>query len=215
MTKPSKVFIVDDHDIVRFGLGLMIDGHAQMQVIGASSSLQTALLGIHQQQPDLVISDLGLSDSKGLDTVRAVVAAQQGRPTLFVSMHEEGIYAEQAILLGARGFLMKDCAIEHVVAAALMILGGDIWLSPRINTRLIARASSIGQRRSDASEETPLSSREMQVLEQLGSGKTTKQIAFDLGISPRTIDIHRARLKQKLGVHSSSELIAYAVAHLG
>jgi DNA-binding NarL/FixJ family response regulator len=211
----KQIYIVDDHDVVRFGLTMLINSTPDMHVAGDAATLSAARQGIAELQPDLVISDLTLPDSKGLDTVRAVVAAQQGRATLFFSMHDEHIYAEQAIKLGAQGYLMKDSAQENVAAAAKNVLAGFIWVSPRINTQMLSRQSSRPAYAQAASHATlgDLSAREFEVLEKLGKGLPTKQIAFDLGISPRTVDIHRSHLKQKLGLRNGSELIAFAVAH--
>ncbi len=214
MSEKARIYIIDDHDVVRFGLSMLINNHPAMQVVGSAANLGVALADIDRLAPDLVVSDLTLEDSRGLDTVRAVVAAQLDRPTLFVSMHEEEIYARQAIALGARGFLMKDKAQENVVAAAQAILGGNIWISQKVSNQLLGRLVSVNSRRSEQPEVSALSARELEVLEKVGGGLTTKQIAFDLGLSPRTIDIHRARIKHKLGIKSGSELIAYAVTHL-
>ncbi len=214
MSDKAQIYIIDDHDVVRFGLSMLVNNHPAMQVVGSAASLQVAQDDIRRLTPALVISDLTLQDSRGLDTVRAVVAAQCGRPTLFVSMHEEDIYAEQALSLGARGFLMKDRAQEHVVAAAQAILGGNIWISQKVSNLLLGRIAGNPPRRNEPAATVALSARELEVLEKVGAGLTTKQIAFELGISPRTIDIHRARIKHKLGIKSGSELIAYAVTHM-
>jgi len=210
----KKIYILDDHDVVRFGLTMLVNSAPSMRVVGDASSLQDALKGIGNLKPDLVISDLALGDSKGLDTVKAVVRAQQGRATLFVSMHDEAIYAEQAIKLGARGYLMKNTAQQNVLQAAQAVLNDFIWVSPKIGTQMLSRMASGTAGTHTAADLAALSTREVEVLEHLGAGMTTKQIAFALGISTRTVDIHRGHLKQKLKLKSGSKLIAYAVAHL-
>jgi len=210
----KKIYILDDHDVVRFGLTMLINSTPSMHVVGEASSLQDALKGIGNFKPDLVISDLALGDSKGLDTVKAVVRAQQGRATLFVSMHDEVIYGEQAIKLGARGYLMKNSAQQNVLQAAQAVLNDLIWVSPKIGTQMLSRMASGTEGTHTAADLAALSTREAEVLEHLGAGMTTKQIAFALGISTRTVDVHRGHLKQKLKLKSGSKLIAYAVAHL-
>jgi len=209
----KRIFLIDDHDVVKFGLTMLVNNAPGMSVVGDAATLTSALQGIKDLQPDLVISDLSLPDSKGLDTVRSVVAAQQDRATLFFSMHEEHIYAEQAIKLGARGYLMKDAAQNNLVAAAKNVLAGFIWISPAVSTRMLGRKTANAGQGAPGFATGSLSARELDVLEKLGKGMSTKQIAFDLGISPRTVDIHRAHMKQKMGLRSGPALIAFAVAH--
>jgi DNA-binding NarL/FixJ family response regulator len=170
---------------------------------------------IAQTQPDLVISDLGTGDSSGLDTVRALVAAQAPRPVLIVSVHDEMLYGEQAIALGARGFVMKESAYGSVIPAALNVLRGGVWASPRLNARLISRiVRSSRTFAGGAADPKALSERELKVLELLRSGKSTKEIAKNLDMSIRTVDIHRARIKRKLGLRTGAELIAFASSRL-
>lgn len=211
----NSVLIIDDHDIVRVGLASLIANCPQLQLAGTASSLEEGLRMVAELQPALVISDMSMDDSKGLDTVRAVVAAQQPRATLIVSMHDEMLYGEQVLALGARGYLMKERAHALAVPAALAVLGGQTWVSQRLNTKLLnrvmKRSRSEGEGGRAAGTES-LSMRELQVLELLGAGKTTKEIAFDLDLSARTVDIHRANIKKKLGLKSGAELIAFALS---
>ena len=209
----KSVFILDDHDIVRFGLETLISSHDPLQLVGSASGVATAVSRIADLKPDLVISDMSVADSKGLDTVAAVVAAQAPRPVLVVSMHDEMIYAEQALALGARGYLMKEYAHAMMVPASFALLRGETWLSTKVKAHLLnrrmKRSHTTGQY--GAAAGNALSAREVQVLEKLGLGKTTKEIAFELGLSARTIDVHRASVKKKLGLKSGSELIAFAI----
>lgn len=211
----NRVLIIDDHDIVRYGLESLLVKSGQLQVVGTAPSLDEGLRMIAQLQPDLVITDMSMEDSKGLDTVRAVVQAQAPRPTLVVSMHDEMLYGEQVLAVGARGYLMKERAYALAVPAALAVLSGQNWVSPRLSTKLLNR---LMKRRTPAGERPPatgtesLSMRELQVLELLGEGKTTKEIAFELDLSVRTVDIHRASIKKKLGLRSGAELIAFALS---
>lgn len=210
------MLIIDDHDIVRVGLGSLISNCPQLTLAGTAGSLDEGLRMIAELQPALVISDMSMDDSKGLDTVRAVVHAQAPRPTLIVSMHDEMLYGEQVLSLGARGYLMKERAHALAIPAALAVLDGQTWVSARLNTKLLnrvmkrSRAGAHGSGRAGGTES--LSMRELQVLELLGSGKTTKEIAFDLDLSARTVDIHRASIKKKLGLKSGAELIAFALS---
>jgi DNA-binding NarL/FixJ family response regulator len=145
--------------------------------------------------------------------VRALVQAQRPRHTLIVSMQEESLYGPQVLSLGADGYLPKDSAHAHVIEATLKVLAGEIWMSPRLNTILLNRRL---RRHKDpegvrpADRERSLTLRELQVLEQLSQGKSTKEIAAALGLSVRTVDLHRSHIKKKLGLRTGAELIAFA-----
>lgn len=206
----STVYVIDDHDIVRIGIERLVSGTDDLRLAGSASRLRDALAGIAALEPDLVISDMSLDDSKSLDTVRAVVQAQEGRAVLIVSMHDEALYAEQVLAAGARGYLMKENAHDMVLAVARHVLAGKTWVSPEVQERVLGRLrGSAGV--PDAATE-PLSAREIDVLQRLGRGMTTKQIAFELALSVRTVDIHRSSLKRKLRLRTGAELIAYSVS---
>ncbi len=211
----KTVLIIDDHDIVRFGLETLVSECPEFQLIGSVPTLAEGLALIASRQPDLVISDMSMDDSKGLDTVKAVVAAQASRATLIVSMHDELLYGEQVIALGAQGYVMKESAHAAVVDAAKAVLRGETWVSQRLNSKLLNRLLQRSRRDSEgdlASGSKNPSLRELEVLESLKSGRTTKEIAYELGLSARTVDIHRANIKKKLGLRSGTELIAFALA---
>lgn len=211
----KTVLIIDDHDIVRFGLETLISSSPDLVLVGSVSNLADGLRRIAEARPALVISDMSMDDSKGLDTVRAVIEAQGERSTLIVSMHDEMLYGEQVLSLGAQGYLMKEHAHAQVVAAAQAVLNGQTWVSQKLNAKLLNRVMkrNASQRSSpDTAGTGALSMRELQVLELLGQGKTTKEIAFDLELSNRTVDIHRASIKRKLGLKSGAELMAFALS---
>lgn len=212
--QPRSVLIIDDHDIVRFGLETLVHGCPELRLAGSAENLAAGLRLIEAARPDLVISDMGTRDSSGLDTVRAVVAAQAPRPVLIVSMHDEMLYGEQVIALGARGYLMKENAHASVIPAALAILDGGTWASLRLTSKLMNRMFRSNGQAANHAPPLSLSSRELEVLELLKSGKSTKEIATSMGVSVRTVDIHRSRLKRKLGLRTGAELIAFASSRL-
>ena len=213
----KTVLIIDDHDIIRFGLQTLINSSGSCTVIDTQPSLATGVAAIERLKPDLVVCDMSMDDSKGLNTVRAVVKAQNLRPVLLLSMHDEMIYAEQTLALGARGYLMKENAHEHLMQAVNMTLSGNVWVSAEVSTYLLNR---LMKRRNSQNAALPagqtshLSQRELEVLEKIGAGKTTKQIAFDLSLSPRTVDIHRASIKKKLGLKTSAEIVLFAMSRM-
>jgi DNA-binding NarL/FixJ family response regulator len=212
----KSVLIVDDHDIVRLGLETLLLRAPQVRVVGSADSLRGALAHIERLHPDLVISDMGLGDCAGLDTVRALARAQGPRGLLIVTMQDEALYGEQALALGADGYLMKESVQVHLLDAVLTILRGGTWTSPRLHARLVNRHLRRNQaaRKQAGPAEAALSVRELEVLELLRTGKTTKEIAQALKLSTRTVDVHRANIKKKLGLRSGAELIAFASSRL-
>ena len=206
----QTVYILDDHDIVRYGLEMLVLGCDRLKLAGSASDLATGVADIRACTPDLVITDMSMDDSRGLDTVRAVIEAQQGRPVLVVSMHDELLFGEQVLALGARGYLMKESAYAHCLPAMLKILDGETWVSAALNARLLQRL--VRRTPGMAAVREQLSARELEVLTLLGTGKTTKQIAAELNLSTRTVDIHRSNIKRKLRLKTGAELIAYSVA---
>lgn len=213
----KTVLIIDDHDIIRFGLQTLINNSGTCTVMDTQGSLATGVAAIERLKPDLVVCDMSMDDSKGLNTVRAVVKAQSPRPVLLLSMHDEMIYAEQTLALGARGYLMKENAHEHLMQAVHMTLSGNVWVSAEVSTYLLNRLmkrTNTSSAALPASQASHLSQRELEVLEKIGAGRMTKQIAFDLALSPRTVDIHRANIKKKLGLKTSAEIVSFAMSRM-
>ena len=211
----KKILLIDDHDILRFGLQTLIDTSPLFRVVDTQRSMTAGLAAIKQHKPDLVVCDLSLDDSKGLSTVKAVVEAQSPLPVLILSMHDEMLYAEQSLALGVRGYLMKDRAQESVLQAIETIFSGNCWVSPQVNAYLLNRILKRNSRLSASlliGHISSLSPRELVVLEWIGKGSTTKEIAGNLSLSPRTVDIHRANIKKKLALKSSAEVVAFAIA---
>lgn len=209
----STVLIIDDHDIIRYGLEALAKQSPELQLMGSVGTLADGLKVIADSRPDLVVTDMSMDDSEGLSTVRAVIAAQAPRYTLVVSMYDENLYGEQVLALGAHGYLMKDRARDSFVPAALAVLRGQTWVSPQLSTRLLNRLLHRNKLTEVPGDGTnALTLREVQVLESLKSGKTSKEIAYELHLSPRTVDIHRANIKRKLGFKTGMEVIAYALS---
>lgn len=212
-TKAKSVIVIDDHDIVRFGLETLILQCPELRLAGSAATVRQGLALIAEHRPDLVITDMGTGDSSGLETVRTVVAAQAPRATLVVSMQDELLYGEQVLTIGARGYIMKESAHASVIPAALAVLKGGTWVSPRLSAKLLNRVLHRARPQplpGTIAGEEALTPREIEVLELLKSGRTTKEIASVLELSARTVDIHRANIKRKLRLRTGAELIAYA-----
>ena len=212
-----SVLLIDDHDIVRLGLEAVLSQAKDLRIAGSVATLREGLERIAQLRPELVISDMGLADSTGLHTVRALARAQAPRRLLVVSMQDELLYGEQALALGADGFLMKDSVGANLLPAVRAVLQGETWAGPQLAARMRnrhLRRNPAARQQAEGGAEATLSVRELQVLELLRQGRTTKEIAAQLHLSHRTVDIHRANLKKKLGLRSGAELIAFASSRL-
>jgi len=209
----SSVLIIDDHDIARFALEAAILGCATLRLVGSAASLADGLSKIQELRPDLVITDLTLPDGKGAETLRAVLEAQGPRRTLVVSMHDELSYGQMALRAGAAGYLMKDHAQANVVRAATTVLEGGRWASPALAARLLDQVLAPERRDAEAGN-ARLTVREIEVLEQLKAGRTTKEIAAALGLSVRTVDLYRASIKRKLHLRTGVQLVVYALNQL-
>ena len=161
-------------------------------------------------RPDLAILDVSLHGANGIELVKLMKAEQPKLPILILSMHDETLYALRALKAGALGYLMKAEALEHVVHAVRRVLEGKIFVSPRFGEKLIFRAVN-GSGTDGASPVDDLSDRELEVLTMLGKGHSTKSIAQSLNLSIKTIETHRAHIKEKLGFADSNEMARFAV----
>jgi DNA-binding NarL/FixJ family response regulator len=203
----KTVVIIDDHDIVRYGTEMLLGGSGQMRVAGTAATLREGIALIATHDPDLVVTDMGTGDSQGLDTVRRVLAVQSPRATVVVSMQDEMLYGERVLAMGALAYVMKETAHATLLDACRAALRGETWTSQRLGARLIRRTL---RHAPGPKLDEQLTGRELEVLEQLKTGRTTKEIATGLGLSVRTVDIHRSNIKRKLGLRTGAELIAYA-----
>ncbi|MBC5783097.1 response regulator transcription factor [Ramlibacter sp. USB13] len=212
-----SVVIIDDHDIVRVGLEALLGRAPDLRVVASVGTLAEGVERIVRLRPDLVVSDMGLGDSAGLQTVRTLARVQAPRRLLVISMQDEMLYGEQALTLGADGYLMKDCVQENLLPAVRAVLHGNTWVSHQLTARMMnrhLRRNPAARKEAVGGAEAALSVRELQVLELLREGRTTKEIASQLHLSARTVDIHRANLKKKLGLRTGAELIAFASSRM-
>jgi len=207
--KKKRVYLVDDHAMFREGLRQLIDREANLTVCGDASNAEEALAGIRSSQPDVVIVDISLTVSSGLDLIKDIKAEFDDLPILVVSMHDETLYAERVLRAGAMGYVMKHEPAKTVKAAIHNVLGGDLYLSEKMSAGMLNRMV-----RGDADQpRTPietLSDRELEVFRMLGQGKPTRQIAEELDLTIATINSFRNRIKEKLQLKSSTELLLHA-----
>ncbi len=214
--KPSRranVFLIDDHAVVRAGLSSLLSSEPDMLVSGEASTATEALQKIEGSRPDLVILDLSLGTGSGLSLLKDLRIRHPDVPVLVLSIHDEELYAERVLQLGAMGYVMKQEAAETLRSAAREVLAGRIHVSRKMNEQLIASVAG----RPPQGPSSPvgrLTNREMEVFEQIGRGIGTRAIAKRLCLSVKTIETHRANIKDKLGLTNATQLVAHAVQFL-
>jgi DNA-binding NarL/FixJ family response regulator len=206
----SRIFLVDDHPIVITGFTLMLNAQSDLEVCGTAKTAEEALGRVPQLKPDLVITDVTLPGRNGLDLLRELLTVDPSCRVLVVTMHDELLYAERALRAGARGYLMKEAGSEKMLAAIRQVLGGQVYVSERMQTKILS--GMIGQQsKTTASPIEKLSDREFEIFRLLGEGKTTKEIAHQLHLSHKTVAVHRGHIKEKLGITNANELVHQAV----
>jgi DNA-binding NarL/FixJ family response regulator len=206
---PRRILIVDDHGIVRHGIGVLLSAATDLTVCGEASTYDEALAAMQQLQPDAVVVDLILHDRSGLDLIRAARAEGLTMPMLALSMHDEATHAEKTLRAGAQGYVMKEDADEVLVDALRKVLAGDLYMSGDINARLLR--TYIEGEEDGPSGIDELTEREKEIFECLGRGLTTRKIAEQFGLSARTVEVHRARIKKKMKSEDAAQLLREAV----
>ena len=206
----SRIFIVDDHTMFREGLRQLIEHDPGLTVCGDAPDAATAIEGIGKSKPDVVIVDITLAGSSGLDLVKSLRNDHEDLPVLVVSMHEESLYAERALRAGAMGYVMKNEPARTVTAAIHSVLRGEMYLSRKMSSSVISKFMR-GETEQPMSPLEMLSDRELEVFRMLGQGKGTRQIAQDLELSIPTIQSFRNRIKEKLHLKTAPELVLHAI----
>jgi DNA-binding NarL/FixJ family response regulator len=204
-----KLMIVDDHPIVRRGLAELLARELDFEVREGPDNVADATKEIESFGPDLVVVDMSLNNSSGIELIAQVKASNPAVKTIVWSMFDEKVFAERALQAGALGYVNKREPIENMVYAVRQVLQGNIYLSPQMTTRLLHRAC--GGRAGDGDPIQTLSNRELEVFQMLGNGMTTKQIGRKLTLSPKTIEAHRENIKTKLDLRNAAELNRRAV----
>jgi DNA-binding NarL/FixJ family response regulator len=209
----ARVMLVEDHVIVRQGMAMLINAQADMEVCDEASGVDEALRKIRRENlPDIVLIDISLEGLSGLELIKNLKVRFPSLPTLAVSMHDETLYAERALRAGAMGYIMKQAAAHTMLVAIRDILAGKIHLSAHMQNLFL---SSIMNGRA---EELPACARltpaEFEIMHMIGSGYSSQQIAAMLNRSIKTIEAHRANIRNKLGLKDGAELIRFATRWL-
>jgi DNA-binding NarL/FixJ family response regulator len=200
-----RILIVDDHPIVREGLTAILSAQPDLLVCGEASNTADALKQVRATAPDIAVVDIALNGESGLDLVRQFKALNRSLRILVVSMYDDNLYAERALEAGALGYLNKQVASRHIIAAIRRLLAGQQYLSDEMQTRLSMRHSTglpAGARQGMSS----LTDRELEVFRLIGAGLTTTEIAEKLFLSVKTVESHRLKIKSKLDLRTAAEL---------
>jgi DNA-binding NarL/FixJ family response regulator len=205
-----RVFIVDDHPLVRDGLANLINQQSDLVVCGQAEDAAQALAGIGAGRAELALIDISLKTASGLELVKDLKLHHPEVALVVLSMHDEMLYAERAIRAGARGYVMKRETTKEVLIAIRRVLQGDVYVSERV-VNLMARRLGSSRKSAASSPVEQLSDRELEIFRLLGQGRTTSQIATDLHLSLKTVQAYCARAKEKFGVDSLTELLRAAI----
>ncbi|MGE3536827.1 MAG: response regulator [Candidatus Tectimicrobiota bacterium] len=206
----TRVFIVDDHPIVRQGLAQMINQEADLVVCGEAEEASHALEAIAALRPDLVLVDLSLKGGSGLELIKSLKTRHSSLVILVVSMHDESLYVERVLRAGARGYIMKQEATDIMLNAIRRVLRGEIYVSDKMMTRILGKLV-LDTPDTASSPLERLSNRELEVFRLIGEGQSTRHIAAALHVSIKTVESHRAHIKEKLQLHDTVDLVRHAV----
>ena len=199
----TRILLVDDHPLVRDGLRARLEAMAQFEVVGEAGSAAEALEAARQHKPDLVLMDINMRGTNGIEATAMFKQQFPGIAVLILSMHDKLEYVTQAIQAGARGYVLKDAPGKDIVIAIETVMAGGIYYSANLAQQL---ARPLAQ-------DKQLTTREAEVLRHLANGESNKHIARELDLSVRTVETHRLNIKRKLGIEGQAELIKFAVQH--
>jgi DNA-binding NarL/FixJ family response regulator len=210
MTRKRRVFVVDDHPLVREGLANLINAQTDLMVCGDAEDSAQAVIKIRKAQPDVALIDISLKNESGLELVKDLRSQFPQVALIVLSMHDEALYAERALGAGAQGYVMKREASKNVLASIRRVLEGGVYVSATVAGKM-ARTFTSPREASSGSPVERLSDRELEIFRLLGQGRTTAQIASDLNLSLKTVQAYCARAKEKFGVDSLVELLRAAI----
>ena len=210
VTRQKRVFLVDDHPILREGLTLLINQEPELVVCGFAEETQSVLESITTLAPDILILDISLRGPDGLEVLKAIRVVDRALPILVLSMHDETVYAERALRAGANGYITKQEATEKVLVAIRRVLRGETYVSDRIASTVLQQMM-LRRPHDELATVSNLSDRELEVFRLIGFGQGTREIAEALHLSVKTIESYQAHIKEKLGIRTSRGLIQRAI----
>jgi two-component system, NarL family, response regulator NreC len=209
LDRKARILIVDDHVIVRQGIAQLVNREPDLDACCEAGDAQSAMEVLKTSEVDLAIVDISLPGTSGIDLVKLIHAAHPHLPVLMISMHDEALYSDRAFRAGAKGYVMKQEATEKLLIAIRKILNGGVYVSDRMQTVMVQRFLNSGDEQ-NVSFIDNLTDREFEILRMIGQGMSVAEIALKLGRSVKTIEAHRANLREKLGLKRAAELARFA-----
>ncbi|MEN6307608.1 MAG: response regulator transcription factor [Anaerohalosphaeraceae bacterium] len=204
-----KIILADDHVILREGLARALQSETGFDIVGQVGDGHSAIKLIREKSPDVVVMDIGMPELNGIETTRIINKEFPQVKVIGLSMHSNDKYVREMFRAGASGYLLKNCAFEELIGAIRTVMGGKTYVSPSIGSMIIQEY--ISKNEQEKSAFFLLSQREREVLQLFAEGKTTKQAAACLHISPKTVEAHRLNLMNKLGIDNIAQLTKYAI----
>lgn len=201
-----RILLADDHALVRHGFRMILDAQPDMEIVGEAGNGREAVELAEKLQPDLVIMDVTMPELNGIEATRRLISAAPRARVLALSMHKDSVYVREILRAGARGYLLKDSVDADLLAAVRAVAKGEGYLSPAVSDAVLT-----DYRRHVTDPLDLLTSREREVLQMIAEGKTNKEIATSLNLSVYTVEAHRGRVMEKLNLHSTGELVRFAL----
>ncbi|MFN0105648.1 MAG: response regulator [Bryobacteraceae bacterium] len=206
MSKRIRILLADDHAVVRQGFRMILGAQTDMEIIGEAGNGREAVSMSEKLHPDVVVMDVAMPELNGIEATRRIMETAPHTRVLALSMHKDSVYVREILRAGARGYLLKDSIDVDLLAAVRAVAKGEGYLSPAVSDAVLS-----DYRKHVTDPLDLLSSREREVLQLIAEGKTNKEIATLLNLSVYTVDAHRGRIMEKLNLHSTSELVRFAV----
>lgn len=204
-----RILVVDDHAIVRHGIAALLAREKDLVICGEAGTYEEGLAALEQHKPDILIADITLKDRSGLDLIREAQAQNKKLMTIVLSMHDEATYAEKALRAGAQGYVMKENADDKIVEAIRTVLRGEMYVSAETSSRMLR--DFVDEDSGSKTGVDALTDREREIFECMGRGMSSRDIADRYELSPRTVEVHRAHIKKKLGCETGAHLLREAV----
>ncbi len=206
MSSKIRILLADDHAMVRQGFRMILSSQADMEIVGEAGNGREAVEQAEKLQPDIVVMDVAMPELNGIEATRRLAASSPRTRVLALSMHKDSVYVREILRAGARGYLLKDSIGSDLLAAVRAVARGEGYLSPAVSEAVLS-----DYRRHVTDPLDLLTSREREVLQLIAEGKTNKDVAATLNLSVYTVDAHRGRIMEKLNLHSTGELVRFAV----
>lgn len=205
-SKKVRILLADDHAVVRQGFRMILSAQPDMEIVGEAGNGREAVEMAAELKPDVAVMDVAMPELNGIEATRRIAAANPATRVLALSMHKDSVYVREILRAGARGYLLKDAIDSDLLAAVRAVARGEGYLSPAVSDAVLT-----DYRKHVTDPLDLLSTREREVLQLIAEGKTNKEIAGLLKLSVYTVDAHRSRIMEKLNLHSTGELVRFAV----